>query len=716
MFRFRVRVVLILFFGGFLMVSTRLFYLQVVRGDHYRDYAENVRVETRWTEASRGTIRAAGGEMLAFDQPGYNVAIVPSELPEWRTLCRPVLQLYALRRRERITGVRDVTVMVRRAPGGEGYEVSVGVAASFLRLDGADVAERDEHGAAMVVVPAHVAALVDAVAALVKTPPKEVLRELFEGLALVGRGWQQIDYPCIVARDVGFLAAAEIETNSERYPGFQVAASARRSYPYDALACHVLGYVQQVWADEYDQWHEAYRGSAVKRFLPDDLIGRNGIERAFDFELRPARGTQTLEVDAARRTQRVLEDDPPEPGADLYLTLDREVQAAAEAALEGQIGAIVVLEATTGRVLALASSPRYNTNDMPRHPPDPNDPAVPLLNRAIQGQYPLGSAFKLIEAIGALEENKVLASAECTGSYLGHVCENHSVPMHVDFEDALKRSCNVYFYRTANEMLGVKGVVKWASLFGLGSYTGVSLPGERPGFLPTPAWKRRKYHEDWYAGETCNLAIGQGDLLVTPLQVARFVAAIANGGRLVRPRIVDRIVHADGTEEKLDDADTCNVLPLTPAKLARIHRVMRSVCHELGGTARKAWMRSPTQTDWAQEWGYEVAGKTSTAEMGKNRPYNTLWFTGFAPYGAPRIAFVVMLEKQPKTAHGGDVAAPLARRVIERLPERYLDGIPGRELREQARARLAQPRAAGEPTGNAAAPPALPRVQEGNRP
>jgi len=688
MSRFRIRAILILAFGGFLMVSTRLFYLQVVRGEHYRDYVENVRVETKWTEAGRGAIRAAGGELLAYDEPGFHIAIVPNALPDWPLVCKPVLKLYELRRRERIAAVRDVTVVVKDRAAGGGYEVSFGLAATFLRLAGTELVESEEQGTAMVVVPRRAAAVLEAVAALVKAPATELLKEFFEGLALVGRGWRRLGEPCVVARDVGFLAAAEIETNPDRYPGFVVAASARRNYPYESLACHALGYVQRVSAAELERWRESYNGSEAKRFLPDDLIGRTGIERAFDFDLRPARGVQTLEVDAARRTQRVLEDVPAEHGADLYLSLDREVQSAAEAAIEGHIGAAIVMEAASGRILAMASSPRYNPNDLPRKPPDPNDKTAPLLNRAIQGQYPLGSAFKLIEAIGALEDNKAPASIECTGAYLGHLCENHSVPMHVDLENALKRSCNVYFYRTANEFLGINGVVKWAERFGLGQRTGVSLPHERPGFLPTPAWKLKKYGEPWYAGETCNVAIGQYPLEVTPLQVCRFVAAIANGGRLVRPRLVDKLVGADG-RPRTPEEDPSETLRLTPAKLDRIHKVMRSVCHELGGTARKAFGRSEAHGDFAQEQGYEVAGKTSTAERGGARG-NIGWFVGFAPCSSPRIAFTVMIEHEEQRIHGADVAAPLARRILERLPERYLEGVPGRELRERFRERLAR--------------------------
>jgi len=687
MFKVRMRVILILLFGGFLMVATRLFYLQIVKGEEYRDYAENVCVETRATEANRGTIRGAAGELLAFDEPGYSVAVVPSELPDAQAMCRPILKLYALARRERITGVRDVAVVVREGSRGQGYEVSFGVAATFLRLKGTELAEREEHGTAMVVVPRGTAAVVDAVAAQVNVPAAELLRELFKGLALVGRGWQRLSDPIVVARDVGFLPAAEVETHPDRYPGFRVTVTARRSYPCNAMASHVLGYVQRIWADEYDRWHESYGGSKAKRFLPDDLIGRNGIERALDFELRPARGQVTVEVDAARHTQKVIADKavPPEAGADVYLTIDSDLQAAAEMALEGHIGSIILMQPQTGRILAMASSPRFNANELAKHPPDPADRTGSMLNRAIQEHYPLGSAFKLVVAVAALEENKAPAQVECTGSYLGFRCANHSVPMHVDIEDGLKRSCNSYFCKTAHEVLGIKNLVKWAALFGLGECTGVSLPFEKPGLLPTPGWKRSEFREAWYPGDTCNLALGQGRLLVTPLQVARFVAAIANRGRLVRPRLVDRIVRPNGAVESFGEG-VCPTLPLTEAKLGQLHRVMRSVCHELGGTAYKVFRRSETQGEWVSEWGYEVCGKTSTAQRAGRGPIG--WFVGFAPANDPRVVFTVALEHQDATIHGADVAAPLARRVLERLPERYLEGVPGRDLRERTRQRL----------------------------
>jgi len=690
MFKFRVRVVLILIFGGFLMVSTRLFYLQIVRGSYYRHYAENVRIDTRSTQASRGAIHAAGGELLAFDRPSFDVAMVPSRLPQWRRLCRPVLRLYSLGRREQIVGLRDVTVMVTNGPGGEGYEVSFGLAATFLRGSGTELVEKEEHGTARVVVPQEVAALVDRVAGQVGTSAKEMLRAFFDGLALVGRGWRRLGEPCVVAREVGFLPAAEIESNSDRYPGFRVVPTSRRSYPYDELACHVLGHMQQVSAVEYDRWCETYAGSEAKRFLPDDMIGRAGVERFFDRALRPARGVVTVEVDAARRTQRVLEEDPPVSGASLHLTIDVDVQRAVQDALDKQVGSAVLMEAATGRILAVASTPAFNPNDLPENPPDPADPLAPLLNRAVQGQYPLGSAFKLLLAAAALEEGRVFREVLCSGEYHSRGCSNHRVPMIVGLHDAIKRSCNVYFYRTAQEMLTIDRVVAWGSRFGLGEVTGVGLPGEKAGLLPTPEWKRGRFREGWYLGDTCNLAIGQGYLLVTPLQVARMVAAIANGGRLVRPRLVDRIAHADGSAETPDDGGENATLRLTPARLDELHRAMRAVCHEMGGTAWRAWsQKTPESTPWIEEQGYAVAGKTSTADAWlRGKRGNIGWFVGFAPVRDPRVVVVVALEHEDSHLHGGDVAAPLARRILERLPERYLEGVPGGDLRARHREHL----------------------------
>jgi len=684
MFRFRVRVVLILAFGGFLMVSTRLFYLQVVRGEYYRDYAENVREETRNTEASRGGVFAAGGERLAYDAPSFNLAFVPSKLPDWQEAFRPVLKLYKLGRDEKLVSVRDIAVLVSCGPRGEGYRVNLGTAATFLRKKGTELVPKEEQGAIDIAVPPKLARLIDQVAARTKMPAQDMLQDLYEGIALVGRGWRRLGDPCVVARDLDFLAAAEIKAHPDRYPGACIVASAKRSYPYDNLACHVLGYMRRVSASEYSQWCESYGGMTAKRLLPDDLIGATGLERSFDGVMRPARGEERVEVDAGRRTQRVLDEMPAEQGADVHLTIDVEVQRAAEEALRDLIGAIVVLDPRTGSVLAMASSPAFNPNTPPRIlRTDPQYELAPMLNRAIQARYPLGSAFKLLLAISALEEGRAFREVVCTGEYHGQGCTGQHGS--IDLYTAIVRSCNVYFYRTGEEGLRITLLDKWGALFGFGQPTGVGLPGEYAGIMPTPAWKLRNpdLRDRWYDGDTRNLSIGQGYLLVTPIQVARYVAAIANGGRLVTPRLVDRVVRADGTVDAQGDAGDAPQLPITPARLAVVTRAMRGVCHEMGGTAHRAWL------GWLQEMGYFVAGKTGTAQFrARGAEGNLGWFIGFAPADDPRVAFVVVLEHDRKGIHGADVAAPAARYVLSRLPERYLNGIPGRDRRDQFRQHL----------------------------
>ncbi|MFP4056075.1 MAG: penicillin-binding transpeptidase domain-containing protein [Candidatus Brocadiia bacterium] len=702
MYRFRVRVVLILIFGGMLMVSTRLFYLQVVRGSHYRHIADNVRLDQRETEANRGQIFDCDGERLAFDAPAFNLALAPTRLPQWRRLCRPVLDLYRLRRRERVLSVEEVEIDVQPLGSG-GLEVSFEVAAAFLRRKGTELVERDERHGARFRVPAPVMALLERLAEAavlgrggLESPDEEavagpvaMVEAFMEGLAQVGRGWRRLGSPCVVARDVGFAAAAEVESHQAAYPGVRVVVSAKRVYPYNQRACHLLGYMQQVSAGEYRRWQESYAGSPAKRFLPDDVIGRAGIERALDPLLRPARGEQLVEVDAARRTQQILSEVPAVPGADVYLTIDQDVQALAERLLEGHIGAVVLLEARSGRILAMASQPGFDPNEMPR-PVDPERAELaPRLNRATQGEYPLGSAFKLLLAQAALEEGCWFREITCRGEYRGHECHNHRLPMVVDFHNAIKRSCNVYFYRTA-ERLGIHRIAKWASRFGLGRPTGVELPVEGDGLLPTAQWKSRRFGEAWYPGDTRNLAIGQGYLLVTPLQVARMVAALANGGRLVRPRLVDRVVYPDGTEEPWRAGEEAAALGLSPSRLAMLHRAMRAVCHERGGTGWRAWSSSQSGTPWIEEQGYAVAGKTSTADCPlRGRRSNVGWFVGFAPAREARLAFVVVLEHEGQHLHGGDVAAPLARRLLAGLPERYLEGVPGKRRREERRQRLA---------------------------
>jgi len=507
-----------------------------------------------------------------------------------------------------------------------------------------------------------------------------MLEEFFQGLALVGRGWTRATDPCIVVRDVPYLAAAHLRANGDRYPGVVVVATQKRTYPYDELACHVLGYMGRVSPTEYARWCGEYKGSVEKRFLPDDSIGRRGIEGQYDFPLRPARGTQVVEVDAARRTQKVLGVEPPVPGDTVVLTIDLEVQTALEQAMKGLIGAAVFMEPQTGRIIAMASTPAYDPNELPRPDPDPLAAYHPMLNRVTQVARPLGSSFKLFVAVAALAEGKIYREVRCTGQYKSSRCRNHHVPMVVGLHDAIKRSCNVFFYRTGEELLKIEGIAKWGRAFGFGQESGIDLPGESEGLLPTPEWKQRRFHDAWYPGDTRNIAIGQGYLLVTPIQVVRGVAAIATG-KLVRPRLAETLVHADGTSDPVGTSPPVD-LGLSRAHLLQVHRAMRGVCHEMGGTARRA------MDGWIEEQGYAIAGKTSTADAPiRGQLANIGWFVGFAPVHDPRVAFVVALEHEASegTVHGGDVAAPLVRTVLSRLPERYLEGIAGRELREQFR-------------------------------
>jgi len=264
-FKLRMRVLLILVFGGFLMVSTRLFYLQMVLGAHYREYAENVRVEQRWTEASRGTIRANGGELLAFDQPGFNVAITPCELPEWRALCQPILKLYTLARRERIASVRDVSVMVRPRPR-RWLRGELRRRRHVLRQQGTDLVERDEHGTALVVVPRAAGAAVDAAAEATKTSAADILRALFEGLASsAAAGSASMTHAS--GRDVGIWPPPRSRP-TRPLPWLQRGSHRAPQLPIRHLAAHILGYVQPVSVAEYDRWHTSYSGSEPKRFLP----------------------------------------------------------------------------------------------------------------------------------------------------------------------------------------------------------------------------------------------------------------------------------------------------------------------------------------------------------------------------------------------------------------------------------------------------------------
>lgn len=401
-----------------------------------------------------------------------------------------------------------------------------------------------------------------------------------------------------------------------------------RHYPEGALASHVIGYLAEVDAQELARLREV-------GYRMGDYIGQVGVERAFEGVLRGTDGGEQVEVDAFGRKVSTLAMTPALSGRDLTLTLDLEVQRAAEHALQGRQGAAVALDPDTGDILALVSSPSFDLNARGRKRGE--------FNKALAGQYPPGSVFKIVTAIAGIETRKIQAGNYfyCDGQYHGIRCWKHSGHGALALTGALANSCNVYFMKTA-ELVGVDTLASIARRFGLGSDTVIDdgvLTG-KAGLVPDPAWARRAGRR-WMLGETLQMGIGQSALTITPMQTACVAAAIANGGQLVHPRL---LLDVGGLARPVNVPVS---LGLHAGTVAAVDRGLRQVVET--GTARQL---DPTM---------QIAGKTGTAQNHDGSGIDHAWFAGYAPDGHPAIAVAVLVEHG---GHGGATAAPIAEAII----------------------------------------------------
>jgi penicillin-binding protein 2 len=459
-----------------------------------------------------------------------------------------------------------------------------------------------------------------------------------------------------VRRGLSLPDVAKIEERRLELPGVVVEAEPQRVYPASTFASHLLGYVREVNDEQIRQG----------RYRRGDLIGQNGLERLLDEYLRGRDGGERMEVDALGRPVRVIEREEPEPGAQVFTTLDRRVQEAAERAMAGQTGSVVVMDPRTGDVLAMVSSPAYEldrfTGNLDRE--DwlrlVRDPRFPLLNRAMQSQYAPGSLFKLVVAAAGLQEG-ILTPMDrmyCNGQFhLGGWTfkdwkeGGHG---HVALRGSIVHFCNIFYYQ-AGLRVGPEVMARYARAFGLGSPTGIDFPGEKAGLVPSPAWKRQRLGRPWTGGDTINTAIGQGQLLVTPLQVARMMAAVANGGILWKPRILQRVEGPNGALLYAEPTRMTGQIDLSPVVWGFLRSALAGVVTEGTGVgARLSIVR--------------IAGKTGTAQsVAKSRAdrgQDHAWFASFAPANDPEVVVVVLVERGGK---GGQVAAPIARKVYEAI-------------------------------------------------
>lgn len=452
--------------------------------------------------------------------------------------------------------------------------------------------------------------------------------------------------PVIIGEDVDRKDMITAQENRFQYPGLVTQESFQRLYPLREAAAHLVGYVGRVDPAEAQMLQEY-------GYTPLSLVGKNGAERFYENVVEGVPGGRQIEVNSRGQEVRLLGLKDPVKGKDIALTIDARIQSAAMQLFDGRPGAAVVLDLSDGDVLALVSSPSFDPNvftDRSRHDGIEayiRSPASPLLDRAIAGQYPPGSVFKIPVALAAIERHKVTTdtTVDCPGYYmLGSArfgCAH--VHGHVDFTQAIARSCNVFFYRTG-QMVTAPIIGAYARAFGLGRPAGIDLPFEARGQLVLPGQKQY----GWHTGDTLNLSIGQGDTLATPLQLAVLAAAVANDGIILRPRVLKIL---NGKTQPQPDLSKRPIVRLRDATWRAVQNGMRMAIEDEEGTAHVL----------AGLKGMTVWGKTGTAQAGSKG--NHAWFVGYARSARGNWAFCVFLE------HGGASAnaVMLARDLLERM-------------------------------------------------
>ncbi|MDF1541649.1 MAG: penicillin-binding protein 2 [Anaerosomatales bacterium] len=484
--------------------------------------------------------------------------------------------------------------------------------------------------------------------------------------------------PRLVALDVPMTVVAYLAEHETEYPGVEVSVVPVREYPHGSLAAHVLGYTGEIS-------EESLNSGEMEGYVLGDLVGKSGAEWQFESVLQGEKGYRRVEVDAVGSPRHVLEEAEPVAGRDVVLTIDLEIQQVAEEALEralvearaddflnARAGAAVALDVHTGEVLAMASVPTFDptlfiggisTRDWEALTAE--DSEYPLNNRAIQAAYPPASTYKAITGMAGLEfgVTSLGHSYYCAGRWTGmgeqwsKFCWKRSGHGSIGFTRGVAESCDVVFYEIGYEFYkrDREELQEFARRFGVGSVTGIDLPGEVSGRVPDAAWKAEfnaNYPEyrQWLPGDTVNMVIGQGDLLTTPLQMAAVYAGIANDGDVMRPHVLKEVLDSRGEAVRAFEPEVAFSPEVSPETLRTMHNALLAVTES--GTGRSA----------LRGFAERVAGKTGTAEVAGKDDY--AWFTAYAPADDPQYAVAVVIEQG---GGGGAVAGPAARKILAAL-------------------------------------------------
>lgn len=458
--------------------------------------------------------------------------------------------------------------------------------------------------------------------------------------------------PVTVAKNIDVKKAIALEELKPDFDNIMIQAYPLRRYPYGRLACHTLGYLNEI-----DLWR--LTKLANYGYKTKDIVGFGGVEEKYDYLLRQEAGGLSVEVDHRGRLVTVLGFKPPRNGKDIQLTIDLRIQKIAEDNLQGRTGSVIIMDPYSGEIMALVNNPSFDPSAFVKKTGPSiadlfDDSDGPFINRAITGVYPAGSVFKLVVAAAALETGKINSSTSfyCPGSMRIGKQEFSCWETHdqENLTGAITNSCNVFFYR-AGLLVGAQTIYDYAVKFGFSHSTAIDLPYEAAGFVPSPLLRKIYKFKSWFDGDTANLAIGQGAVLVTPIQIIRMMAVFANKGILVTPYIVKAVDGQDLTGIKRRVVK----LPLKESSINYINKGLRGVVTDPKGTASSLSGLSVS-----------AAGKTGTAQVFRGAPHG--WFAGFFPYQSPRFVICVLLE------HGGSghAASVLAKQIIESMAQEGL--------------------------------------------
>ncbi len=627
----RLKILFVLIAVFHLALIGRLVQLQLVQGGKYSGLSKKRLVKERTLPARRGNIYDRHGSPLALEEASFDVEVAYKHL----------LYSYCASKDElphtpsRIRAHKTRTKTCRECHPYDGLWV-------------------EKLSALLDVKPAELLARAEGVVKKVESIRDSVQKGRRRRIRI-----QEEFSPHPIAKNIPLEKVAALEARLEQYPGVSLAVRPRRYYPNGKVACHLLGYLGKLSEEEWQKIKtlrtdstDSKLSSYYNAISKDSMVGRAGLEAQYDAALQGRPGKRIEEIVLKTlKVDKVIFNMPPTSGHDLFLTLDLDIQKLAESALSGpddRNGSIVVMDIQTGEILAMASHPGFDPNTFNQdYPRLARDPRKPLLNRPLQAALPPGSTFKPITALAALEEGDITPSTQfhCSGKLAigDRICRCTASHNQIGLEEALEHSCNTYFYEIGRR-LGTGNLESKASAFGLGERTGIDLPFEQAGLLPSIR----------SLGERLNLSIGQGELLVTPLQMTRTMAAIANGGKLVRPHLLRKAVslEEDLLWEKISRKEGRIDIPLEQLRVLR--SALRKVV--INGTARGTGLDV-----------LEVAGKTGTSQTGTKGVYHA-WFLGYMPYNNPQYCFCVVVEET--TGHGGEVAAPIAQKLAQGLLHR----------------------------------------------